>query len=358
MTSWLPIATNLFRRDGQSRDKPKVAQSPAKHGMRLMIALAFTMLSPPEGKAQNPEPSPFSGITITSPFNQVPALTTPAEPVKPAVTVVPRAPGDRSGKPATDGRALVQFVALLTADGQQIDQGLVWRIYRDEAGTPASQAPLSTLREARPVVELAPGAYVVNAAFGRAHLTRRIKIAAPSNDQSTEQFVLNAGGLRVTALAGNRTAPLNSVSYSIFTDRDQTDTRRQIMTNAKPGLVIRLNAGIYHIISTLGDANAIVRSDVTVEAGKLTEATITHAYAKATFKLVTRAGGEAIPGTEWSIQTSEGQVVKESVGALPTHTLAPGSYFAIAKSQGDVYRQSFRLADGQVTQVEVITRKN
>ncbi|MDX2308499.1 MAG: hypothetical protein NW216_09695 [Hyphomicrobium sp.] len=271
------------------------------------------------------------------------------------VTVVPRAPGDNSSNAASEGRAAIQLVALLTTDGQHIDQGLIWRIYRDQQGRPADLAPLSTLREASPIVELAPGNYIVNAAFGRAHLTRRITVAQASSVTATEQFVLNAGGLRLAALIGGKAAPPNAVTYDIFTDRDQTDSRRQVMTGAKPGLIIRLNAGIYHVVSTYGDGNATVRSDVTVEAGKLTEATITHSFAKVTFRLVARPGGEALPGTEWSVQTDDGHVVKESVGALPTHTLAPGDYVVIAKSFGQTYTRRFKLVDGQIAQIEVTT---
>ena len=50
-----------------------------------------------------------------------------------------------------------------------------------------------------------------------------------------------------------------------------------------PGLLahelVRLNAGIYRIVSTYGDANATVEADVTVEAGKLSEASVTHSAA-------------------------------------------------------------------------------
>ncbi len=144
------------------------------------------------------------------------------------------------------------------------------------------------------------------------------------------------------------------MSYSIYSDLDQSDSRRLIMSGAKPALVMRLNAGIYHIVSTYGDANATVASDVTVEAGKLTEATIAHAAAKATFKLVARAGGEALPDTQWSIQTPQGDPVKESIGALPTHILAPGSYTVVAKWQGKAFRREFTLTDGEMTQVEVV----
>ncbi len=76
-----------------------------------------------------------------------------------------------------------------------------------------------------------------------------------------------------------------------------------MLIHAKPNVIIRLNAGIYHIVSTYGDANAKVEADVNVEAGKLTEATVSHSAARVTFKLVTRIGGEALPDTQWTVQT-------------------------------------------------------
>ena len=79
------------------------------------------------------------------------------------------------------------------------------------------------------------------------------------------------------------------------------------MSGVKPGLVMRLNAGIYNVVGTYGDANAIARADVTVEAGKLTEATLTHAAAKVTFKLVARPGGDAIADTQWNVANAAGR---------------------------------------------------
>jgi hypothetical protein len=246
----------------------------------------------------------------------------------------------------------VRLEAHLTADGQKIDKGLVWHVFR--AGGEAGKKQLvGTYREPAPLLTLDAGDYVVNAAFGRANLTRKITVK-PATVPATETFVINAGGLRVSALVNGAPAPANSVSYDILTDRDQTDARKVIMTGAKPGMIMRLNSGIYHVVSTYGDANATVASDVTVEAGKLTEAQIAHAAAKTTFKLVARAGGEAVADTQWSIQTREGRVVKENVGALPTHVLAPGTYIANAKSQGNVYQREFTVADGETKEVEVL----
>jgi hypothetical protein len=241
----------------------------------------------------------------------------------------------------------------LTQDGQRIDQGLVWRVFQDEN---AKKRLVTTSREASPVLRLAPGDYWVNAAFGRAHLTRRITVKV--GVQSVEPFTLNAGGLRVTAIVGNgEIAPPNTVSYDIFSDeRDQSGNRTKVMGGARPGVIVRLNSGIYRIVSTYGDANAVLRVDVTVEAGKLTDAKLAHAAGRVTFKLVTRAGGEALAGTQWSVLDPQGDVVKESVGALPTHTLAPGKYIVSAKSAGRLYRREFTVQHGENTQVELVAQ--
>lgn len=253
-----------------------------------------------------------------------------------------------------DGKVVqVEMVARLTADGEEIGDGLVWRVFGHAAGD-GRNAQVAMKQDARPLFKLKPGDYVVNAALGRAHITRRITVKPDATDPSVEEFVLNAGGLRVKALVGGAEAATNSASFAIYSDRDQTDNRKLVLSAARPNLIIRLNAGIYHIVSTYGDCNATVQSDVTVEAGKLTEATVTHSAAKATFKLVHRAGGEALPDTQWTIQTPQGEEIKESVGALPTHILAPGSYTVVAKSQGKTFQRDISLANGETAQVELV----
>jgi len=316
------------------------------------LALAFAVDVAPASAQEAP---PAGDISQEAP----PLADPPPPPVEPPAantTIVPRStpPSAQSGQ---DGEtAQIRLVAQLTADGQHIDQGLVWRVFQEQTEADGKAKLLNTLRDASPTIKLAPGKYVVNAAFGRAHLTRTITVKPGSGAAAVEQFVLNAGGLRVATLVGKTQASQNSTSYSIYSDRDQSDNRKLIMASVKPGVVIRLNSGIYHIVSTYGDSNATVRSDINVEAGKLTETTITHAAAKATFKLVNRAGGEALPDTQWTIETPQGATVKESVGALPTHILAPGTYVVVAKSQGKAFQREFTLTDGETTQVEVIIK--
>ncbi|CAN1725094.1 conserved exported protein of unknown function [Hyphomicrobium sp. 1Nfss2.1] len=280
-----------------------------------------------------------------TPSAPVPGPTLPAN-----TTVVPRIAAPDSGSP-TSGQ--VKLVALLTVDGQRIDQGLVWRVYEALRDPRAPSKLLMTKRDPSPTVSLEPGEYIVNAAFGRADITR--KIVVTPGTATSEKFVLNAGGLKVRVLVDGIAPPANAVSYDIMSsERDQSDNRVRVLTGAKPGVVNRLNAGIYRIVSRYGDANAKVEADVTVEAGKLTEATISHSAARVTFKLVTRAGGDALPDTQWTVQGQDGRVVTTSVGALPSHILAPGTYSVTAKSASGVFKRDFTLANGDVAQVEVV----
>jgi hypothetical protein len=274
----------------------------------------------------------------------------------PNTTVVPRSAPETKPAPPAAGSGQLSLVALLTEDGQNIEQGLIWRIFRDKPGPDGKPTLLATHREASPSLRLAPGAYVVNVAFGRANLTR--KITVPGERAVQERFVLNAGGLRLNpVLASGEAINERAVSCDIYSDeRDQYGQRTKLMSAVKPGLIVRLNAGIYNIVSNYGDANAVARADVTVEAGKLTEATLSHAAAKVTFKLVARIGGDAIADTQWNVATGQGETIKESVGALPTHILAPGTYTVSAKNGGEVFQRQFTVQAGDVAQVEVMRR--
>jgi hypothetical protein len=327
----------------------------------LAAAGAFAVcLSALHAAAQQPkggwqiETAPGKAAPQPPPARAAPPPTLPTLDLLPNLTIVPRAPAPRAGVPEL-GPGQVALAAVLTDDGQDIEQGLVWRVFRDRLGPDGRPRIVATHREPAPTIRLEPGGYVVNVAMGRAHLTRKIAVSGERGNH--ERFVLNAGGLRLTPAVPAEIASERSVFYDIYSDeRDQYGQRTKVLGGARPGIVIRLNAGIYNVVGTFGDANAISRADITVEAGKLTEATLSHAAAKVTFKLVTRAGGDAIPDTQWSIANAQGEVVKESVGALPSHILAPGTYTASATHAGRVFQRAFAIQAGQAVQVEVVMR--
>jgi len=254
-----------------------------------------------------------------------------------------------------DGPAgTIKLSAILTDDGQSIDQGIAWHVFHDKPDGDGKRRLVRSFKEATPQVSLPAGEYIVTASFGRAHLTRRVTVGA--GEPKSEVFVLNAGGLRVSAvLNGGEPAPEKSVVYEVLSDeREQSGQRKRIMSGGRIGLIYRLNAGLYHIVSTYGDANAIVHSDVAVEAGKLTEVNIAHSGARVTLKLVTRTGGEALTDTQWSIANTHGETVKESAGALPSHILAAGTYIVTARQAGRTFKREFKVQGGDNTHVELV----
>ncbi len=288
--------------------------------------------APPKPEApKSGEPAP--GQTEVASKATTPA---PAAPTQPAMPV-----------PCT-------FKALLTDGGPKLESGLIWRVFANAAGANGTHKLISTHREAMPTAALPPGEYLVNAAYGLSNLTKKIKVE--SGRSLEETFVLNTGGLRLAAiLANGERLSAESVHFDILSDEeDQFGNRHTILGDAKPGVVIRLNAGAYHIVSLYGDANATVRADVTVEPGKLTEATVKHAASKITFKLVQAAGGEALADTQWSILTKTGDVVKENAGAIPTHILAAGSYAVVARHADASYTRTFDVVTGEAKQIEVV----
>lgn len=249
----------------------------------------------------------------------------------------------------------ISLEAQLAADAPAVTRGLVWRIFAPEAGPDGKLALIATAEGGSSAFELAPGSYLVHAAFGSAGATKRITLG--TGELRQESLVLDAGGLKLDAvLSGGVRIPSDKLRFSIYEAHSETgEDRRLVVPNVSPKTVVRLNAGTYHVISKYGRVNAIIRSDIRVEAGKLTEATVEHRAAQLTMKLVREAGGEAIADTHWSILTESGDIVRESVGAFASMVLAEGTYTINAKNRDRNYQRDFTVVAGRNQDVEVLT---
>ncbi len=268
---------------------------------------------------------------------------------------VPGGVGTPGGSPAaSNDPGILSLAAILASGRQPLDSGVLWRIYDGRALDDGSYKLLRTSREVRPLLSLTPGDYLVNASYGRAHVTKRLTVWPAKRLDDT--FNLNAGGVRLYAtLAKQPLLSEQGLTFDIYSEEtDQFGNRRKIISNAKPGIVIRLNSGSYRVQSTYGDSNAVIEADVTVEPGKVTEATIDHQAGRITFKLVQRAGGEALADTTWNIATQDGAHVKKSGGAFPSHVLAAGNYKVKVEHAGREYEAGFLVAPGDKKVVEVV----
>lgn len=242
--------------------------------------------------------------------------------------------------------------AKLTDESPDISNGLIWRVF---SPTPADdeQLPLiATAKGGTVTFTLPKGSYLVHVAYGRAGATKRITM---NNEPRHETMVLEAGGLKLNAVLPDDKQPIaDLLRFSIYGDDDTSNDRSLILPDVKADVITRLNAGTYHVVSNYGNANAVIRADIRVEAGKLTEATVEHRAANITLKLVREKGGEALADTSWSVLNASGDGVRESVGAFASMVLSEGEYIAIAKNKDRIYQRDFKVVSGENDEVDVI----
>ncbi len=243
--------------------------------------------------------------------------------------------------------------AKLSEDTDIIERGIIWRIFKPDPNDDGKLPLIATANGGTTRFALEPGSYLVHAAFGRTGITKRITI---STDNRSEVLVLDAGGIKLNGvLSGGVRIPADKLHFDIYSgDEQENGERALIIPDVKPEGVVRLNEGTYHIVSTYGTVNAIIRSDLKVEAGKLTEATMEHKAAELTLKLVREAGGEAMADTSWSVVNPSGEIIKESVGAFASMVLAEGDYTIIAKNKEKIYQRDFTVVAGRNQDVEVL----
>jgi len=292
-------------------------------------------------------PDPGSAISLAPPSgpasipNPPPPLTQPSIAAVPPVVAPPGA--------STPGQAVLSLTARYGKDLPVITSGLVWRVFSDRPDETGTFKLIREERGATPNIVLPPGSYVVHVALGLVSAVRAVTLKSETDRQS---FLLPAGGLRIEGRVGASKIPQNQISFAIY----KVGERAALVPNVAAGDVVLVPEGTYYIISNYGDANSVVRSDIRVQAGKLTDVIITHRAAVITLKLVSDKGGEALANTAWSVITPGGDVIKESIGAFPRVVLSEGEYRAIAKNEGKVYERPFNVVNGVDGEVEVVAR--
>jgi hypothetical protein len=312
----------------------------------------FSDRPPPVPPALVPETAP------SAPTNLAPSTApSPSAPDLPAVLTQPpvATPAAPPAVTASPSQAVLALSARYGKDLAAVNGGLVWRVFSDRPDQAGVFKLVREDRGASPNIALPPGNYIVHVSLGLVSAVRAVAIRSQTDHES---FVLPAGGLRIEGRVGTSKIPQNQLAFSIHkgSQFDAGGENAALVPNVVPGDVVLLPEGTYHIISNYGDANSVVRSDIRVQPGKLTDVTVTHRAAVITLKLVSENGGEALANTAWSVITPGGDVVKESIGAFPRVILAEGEYRAIAKNEGKVFERPFKVVNGVDTEIEVIAR--
>jgi hypothetical protein len=309
------------------------AETPAQlHGLVAPQSLTATPLAPSTG---------YPSATIVTPLPSGPPMAPPVAQAAPAFV-------------APAGHVALAVAARYAQNAAPIGGGLIWRVY---AAKPDDSGVFRLIKEDRgaaPTFLLPPGNYVVHASLGLASAAKAVQLRSETVHEILD---IPAGGIRLEGKVGDVRIPVGQISFEIYTGSQfDTSDRRPIAQTVLTGDVVLLPEGTYYIVSNYGDGNSVVRSDVHVEAGKLTDIVVTHRAAVITLKLVNNPSAEALANTQWTVLTPGGDVIKESIGAFPRLVLAEGDYHVIARNEGKTYQRDFKVITGVDGEVEVLAR--
>ncbi len=266
----------------------------------------------------------------------------------------PPPPSGQAAPTLRPGEGAILPIARFGRDNTIITGGLHWRVYADKPDPSGAFRLIREDRSAQPVFVLPAGGYIVHVTFGLASAARPLQLRP---ETMRTAFEIPAGGLRIEGRVGDTKIPPGQISFDIYpgSQFEQGD-RRPLASSVLTGEVVLIPEGSYYILSKYGDGNAVVRSDIRVQAGKLTDVSVTHRAAAIMFKLVSRRGGEALANTDWAVVSPAGDVITESKGAFPRVILAEGEYKVIARNDNKTYQQDLVVIPGVDGEIEVLAR--
>lgn len=263
------------------------------------------------------------------------------------------------------GHGIMHLSASLASDSTLARAGVEWRIFEDAAQPDGSHRLVGKSNDAQPVFSLSDGRYIVHAAFGFASAMKRVDIAGRV---TSERLSLNAGAIEVNGKLGEAAIDPDKLSLSIFVPDHGNLEAKLVVADAKPGSILRLPEGMYHVVSTYLDTvgvgsltpvsktNSVVSAELRVQPGKLMLVTVKHRVATLTLKLVNGPGGEALANTSFTILTLGGDVIRELIGAYPSLVLGEGDYVAIARHDGKTFQTEFKVQAAVDRDVEVLAK--
>jgi len=333
--------------------------------MAFAAACAAVLVMPREAFAQSSSdgpPRPPADIPSAPPVANPPAANvgppTPLLPAGPATTAPPPAPAVTTRTPPPAPAAPTGVTLAVSArfgrEPPDINGGLLWRLYTDKPDPGGGFRLIKEDRGATPTFTLPPGGYVVHVTFGLANAVKRVQL---HGEPVREIFEIAAGGARFEGRVGDSKIPPGQITFDVYPGSQfEPGEKRRVAQDVATGDVVLLPEGAYYVISNYGDGNAVVRSDIRVQAGKLIDVTVNHRAAVITLKLVGDRGGEALANTSWTVLTPGGDVIKEAVGAFPRVILAEGDYVVIARNEGKVYNRNFKVEPGFDREIEVVAQ--
>lgn len=253
--------------------------------------------------------------------------------------------------PFNPGRTGILALRATYGDrGNEIAGELIWRVYTVRGPDVQLYTKVDT---AKPSLVLPPGQYAIHVSHGLATATRDLTL---SETGAVASIPINAGALMVSGHLGvpERPIPPQRQKLSLFIPTANNSEGKLVTDNLRALSRITLPEGTYHLVSTYSGSNSVVRTDVRIVTGRVTEAVVNHRAATMTLKLVRQRGGVALAGAEWTIETPGGDIVAEAVGAFPSVDIGEGTYNVLARHNDREYRGQMKVEGGINRDFEII----
>lgn len=337
-----------------------------RRSILAVLALALAAAGASDASAQF-RPSAAPAPSLQAPGQSAPGLTPPMPiPNVPNDTLVapppplvlpeppPPPPPPQAGPRLRSGEGVLQLSARFGRDAPVITAGLHWRIFPDKPDQGGVFRVIKEDRTAQPNIVLPAGSYVVHVAFGLASAVKPVHLRG---DSTREVFEIPAGALMLKGQVGDVRIPSGQISFDIYKGSQfEPGDKRPIASSVITGEAVLVPEGAYYIVSKYGDGNSLVRSDIRVQLGRVTDVTVTHRAAAIMLKLVSKRGGEALANTDWAVLSPAGDTITESKGAFPRVILAEGEYKVIARNDNKIYQQDLKVITGVDGEIEVLAR--
>ncbi len=356
----VPITLAAAPQNSLERDKQDAIEAEADVETRKLLK-ALEARAQKNSEIENPQPTQDRTTRTIGNGNDNSALIEPANrseiagalaenPMKPTVLLV-----NKQGEKGSEG---LELVARLASNSPPLSANIKWEIYNFTKSSDGNRAQILTSDVARPNLPLAPGKYIVRAVFGVSSTAKVIEISPAQITDAT--FVLNTGGIRVkpVLIAGTPPAGKGPRQWIYLASTPQNPNLPRFITRADdPDQIHQLNAGTYELVSKFGTANAIIKTNVTVSPGLLTEVEISHKAGIVRFKLFKKQrGGLELKDVVWKLFDDEDNEVASNLAADTGEIIAPGRYKVSAKYNGKTYTKMFNIKPGRTKLVQVVAR--
>jgi Ca-activated chloride channel family protein len=243
----------------------------------------------------------------------------------------------------------LKLSVLMEEGGQPVAKDVGWDIY-GAADAEGNRPKMGFSYDPQAQFSLPAGKYLVKVAVGNATGTAEVEVKAGGTTEKV--VVLGAGRVKLSALAVEGAEPIGSdLGWDVYGAADSEGNRPKVGFSYDPQPLFSLPAGKY--LAQVSWGAAVVKKDIEVAAGKLSEIPIVLNAGTVTLSAVMAEGADpAATDLGWDVfaqADAEGERKKVgfSYDAQPKLHLTTGDYLVVVQRGGVTVKGDLKVVGGK-----------